>query len=89
MRGPITPVCRAGVPCSGPAADVTLTFTGAGVVRTTTTDDHGRYRIELPPGTYTVRTNSKPFGQTPRPATTRVRAGRSQQIDLTIATGIA
>ena len=89
MRGPITPVCRVGVPCSGPAAEVTLTFSRAGVLRTTTTDEHGRYRIELPPGTYTVRTSSKPFGQTPRPATIRVRAGHSQHIDLTIATGIA
>ncbi len=88
MRGPITPVCMVGVPCDAPAANVTLTFSRAGFARETQTDERGAYRIGLPPGIYSVHTNSKPFGQTPRPARIRVRAGHSDRIVFMIDTGI-
>jgi hypothetical protein len=56
--GPTTPVCRAGVPCSKPAAHVVLTFArGASRVRATT-DAHGRYHVRLVAGTWTVRANA-------------------------------
>ena len=87
-RGPITPVCRAGVPCDAPAANIILTFARTGLARTTRADQQGAYRIGLPPGIYSVRTNSKPFGQTPRPATVHVRAGHTDKIVFTIDTGI-
>jgi hypothetical protein len=87
-RGPITPVCRAGVPCDARAPNVTLTFSRAGLARKTRTDQQGAYRIGLPPGIYSVRTNSKPFGQTPHPATVHVRAGHNDKIVFTIDTGI-
>jgi hypothetical protein len=58
------------------------------VVRTTRTDASGGYRIKLPAETYAVHTNVRPFGRTPRPATVRVRAGHSDEIDFTIDTGI-
>jgi Carboxypeptidase regulatory-like domain len=88
MQGPVTPVCRVGVPCDAPAAHIVLAFSGARLVRTTRTDASGRYRIKLPAGIYVVHTNLRPFGTTPRPATVRVRAGRSDEIDFTIDTGI-
>jgi hypothetical protein len=88
MRGPITPVCRVGVPCDAPAPNITLTFARSRVVRTTRTDEHGTYRIELPAGIYTVKTSSKPFGKLPRPATVHVRSAHSDTIDFTIDTGI-
>ena len=88
VRGPTTPVCRVGVPCDGPAPNVTLIFTRAGVAKTTRTDQQGTYRIELLAGTYTVRTSSKPFGQTPRPANVKVRSNHSDKIDFAIDTGI-
>lgn len=88
MRGPITPVCRVGVPCDAPARDVVLTFSRASFVRETRTNEQGAYRIELPAGIYSVRTNSKPFGRTPRPARVRVRAGHLDKIVFTIDTGI-
>ena len=88
MRGPITPVCRVGVSCDAPAKRIILTFQGAGVLKTTRTDEHGGYRIELPAGIYTMRTSSKPFGQIPRPAKVHVRAGYSDKINFTIDTGI-
>jgi hypothetical protein len=87
-RGPITPVCRVGVPCDAPAAHIVLVFSDARVVSTTRTDASGGYRIKLPAGTYVVHTNVRPFGRTPRPATVRVRAGHSDEIDFTIDTGI-
>jgi hypothetical protein len=87
-RGPITPVCRVGIPCDALAPNLTLTFTHAAVNVTTRTDQRGRYRIELPVGTYVVRTSSKPFGRTPQPGTVRVRAGTIERIDFTIDTGI-
>jgi hypothetical protein len=87
-RGPITPVCRVGIPCDAPAANVTLTFTRASISTRTRTDQQGRYRIELPAGTYAVRTSSTPFGQTPKPGTVRVRAGGLETVDFTIDTGI-
>jgi hypothetical protein len=88
LRGPITPVCRVSVPCDAPAAALVLTFTGAGVVRRVTSDARGRYRIVLPEGIFSVRTSAKPFGQTPRPASIRIRAGQNGRVDFTIDTGI-
>src|SRR3954469_10077409 len=87
-RGPVTPVCRVGVPCDAPAPKVVLTFSRASLIRATRTDEHGAYRIQLPPGIYSVRTNSRPFGQMPRPAHVRVRAGHVDKIVFTIDTGI-
>ncbi len=87
-RGLITPVCRAGIPCDAPAPYVTLTFSRKGLARKTRTDQRGTYRIGLPPGIYSVRTSSKPFGQTPHPATVHVRANHNDKIVFTIDTGI-
>jgi hypothetical protein len=88
MRGPITPVCSVGTPCSAPARHVTLFFTRHGVTRKTTTDERGRYRIRLAAGLYSIRTNQRPFGTTPQPNKVRVRGGRDVRVDLHIDTGI-
>ena len=87
-RGPITPVCREGIPCDGPAPGVVLAFTRAGVIRKVRTDSKGLYRIALPPGTYSVTTSMRPFGRTPRPARVRVRAGHWDTIVFSVDTGI-
>src|SRR2546428_14181057 len=64
-KGPITPVCRQGVPCDAPVR-VTLVFTrGSSDGGTTITfaavrsNSNGRYRIALDPGFYTVRSTVK------------------------------
>jgi hypothetical protein len=88
MRGPTTPVCIVGKPCQAPAKNVTLFFTRKDKTRTTTTDDHGRYRVRLPAGTYTVHTNLRRFGRTPRPSFARVVAARDRRVDFDIDTGI-
>jgi hypothetical protein len=58
-RWPVTPVCRAGVPCSAPAKGVTLTFRRLARSWSAKTDDRGRYRIHLRPGTYTVTVSTQ------------------------------
>jgi hypothetical protein len=87
-RGPISPVCREGVPCDAPAPGVVLSFTRNGVVRKARTSLNGTYRIALPPGTYSVTTSLRLFGRTPRPARVRVRAGRWDTIGFSVDTGI-
>ena len=88
MRGPIQPVCRIGVPCDEPAS-VTLVFSRAGreAARVRSHAD-GRYRIALPPGTYSVRTTLRSFGRIPQPASVRVPRSRYARVDFSIDTGI-
>jgi hypothetical protein len=82
--GPLTPVCRMGTPCDGPAPRVTLTFTSPSrVVRATTAKD-GSYAVKLAPGTYTV-TASK--GVRVAPARMVVRPTTKRQ-SFAIDTGI-
>lgn len=88
-RGPTTPVCFVGVPCTEPAAGVWLTFTRPGApARRARTGPDGRYRIRLAPGAYSVRTSAAPFGRIPKPARVRVPRGRFARVDLSIDTGI-
>ncbi|HUY71293.1 MAG TPA: carboxypeptidase-like regulatory domain-containing protein [Gaiellaceae bacterium] len=82
--GPVTPVCRVGVPCDKPAASVVLTFTrGARVFRTKTHAD-GAYTLRLPPGAYTVRSSE---GMRISPLQVTARKGSHLQ-GFSIDTGI-
>jgi chorismate synthase len=87
-RGPTMPVCRVGVPCDEPAANVTVLFTRNGATTRTRTDAHGRYRVRLASGFYSVRTTGKSLGSVIKPSRVRVRAYRFTRIDLHIDTGI-
>jgi hypothetical protein len=85
MRGPITPVCVAGQPCSAPAVGAVLSFARAGhVVARVKTKAGGRYKLVLSPGLYSVRT----YRHRIEPATARVRAGTMKRLDFSIDTGI-
>jgi hypothetical protein len=88
-KGPITPVCYADRPCSGPAAGVTLSFrrTADGPVTRTKTRANGFYRVALPAGVYLVTTDAR-FDRTPAPRKARVRAGRDDRLDFFLDTGI-
>jgi hypothetical protein len=81
--GPLTPVCRVGTPCDGPAQHVVLTFASRARTVHATTGTGGAYAIRLTPGTYTV-TASKGMRISPAVVTVRV-AGRR---DFAIDTGI-
>jgi hypothetical protein len=85
-RGPITPVCREGVPCSAPAKNVRLTFARGAVSRSVTTGLDGRYRVALAAGTYTVKIAGARFGYAPRSVV--VLAGRVVVRNIAIDTGI-
>jgi hypothetical protein len=83
--GPTTPVCRAEVPCTKPAAHVVLSFSrGATHVRVRT-DALGRYHLHLAPGTWTLTTR---FGIRPRPIRFVVPRAASATRNFSIDTGI-
>ena len=88
MKGPTAPVCRVGVPCSGPA-QVTLVFRRPGHVYRTRSTATGAYRIAVPAGYYTVTTVER-IGIFPniRPQRIHVRAGHNDRLDFRIDTGI-
>jgi hypothetical protein len=81
--GPLTPVCRVGTPCDGPAQHVVLTFSSRERTVRATTTAAGTYAVRLLPGTYTV-TASK--GMRISPAVVNVRAAGHR--DFAIDTGI-
>jgi hypothetical protein len=88
MRGPVTPVCVAEQPCSKPAAGVKLTFTRGGVAKAVVTNQLGRYRLALAPGTYAVRTGAgSGIGRGLEPVSVVVPAAWKRQ-PFSIDTGI-
>jgi len=89
MRGPITPVCTVGVPCSEPAAGVVLVFSRAGgVVARTVTGRNGGYRLTLRPGRYNVRTTTRTLGSGLSPRAVLVPRHRVARVDFDLDTGI-
>jgi hypothetical protein len=89
MRGPITPVCRTGMPCNEPAVGATLAFARNGrIAARVKVGAGGRYAVRLAAGTYVVRqlpASKIGFGIRPD----RVRVGTAtQRLDLFIDTGI-
>ena len=90
MRGPITPVCRVGMPCNEPARGAVLVFSRGGqVAARVTVGLHGRYTVRLAAGTYLVRQPSAPrIGFGIRPDRVSVVAGASTRANFFIDTGI-
>ena len=82
--GPLTPVCRVGTPCDGPAPRVVLTFTSESRTVHSTTAANGSYTVRIAPGTYTV-TASK--GMRITPARVVIRSGTRRE-SFAIDTGI-
>jgi len=91
VKGPTTPVCRAGRPCTAPA-QVTLVFrrtAGATRVYRVRTSVAGAYRVALPAGYYTVTTVERVgIGRSLRPQRVHVRAGHDDALDFRIDTGL-
>jgi carboxypeptidase family protein len=85
-RGPVTPVCRQGMPCSKPYPHATLLFSRAGVTKRVVTDEKGAYRISLVPGRYGVRVAQAQFGS--RPTSAFVPRGRYAELNISVDTGI-
>lgn len=87
-RGPITPVCRVGKPCTAPARQLVLVFRRAGAIERTTTDNAGHYRIRLAAGSWRASLTRSGLGTAIDPHDVRVVAGRVRTVDFSIDTGI-
>ena len=90
MRGPTTPVCRVGVPCSAPAVGAVLVFSRSSqrAVRVRV-GAGGHYSVRLRPGTYAVQVSPVPqIGFGIRPARVHVARDVNARVDFSIDTGI-
>jgi hypothetical protein len=89
-RGPTTPVCRAGTPCSKPASGTRLAFQrNGGAVTSIVVAKDGSYSVSLAPGVYTVTVSPQaPVGRGIDPGTVKVIAGHRRRVDFRIDTGI-
>jgi hypothetical protein len=83
------PVCLQDDPCDGAAAGIKLVFTRNNqVAGRVTSGAEGRYRILLPPGTYTVTSPATMTKSHASPSPVRVVAGRVRHVDFFVDTGI-
>ena len=83
MIGPTPGPCMANEPCSRPADDVELEFVRSGqVVASVTTDEQGRYKVQLEPSTYLVRAVDYPLPATIQPATVTVEDDARLNIEI-------
>jgi hypothetical protein len=89
-RGPITPVCQVGIPCSAPAVGAVLLFSQRGqIVAHVRTRSGGRYSVRLAAGAYTVGLSPAPrIGFGLRPSLVRIRPRRNARLDFSVDTGI-
>jgi hypothetical protein len=88
-RGPTSPVCRAGVPCSEPASGAQLIFTRNGnVAARVVVGKDGRYSVSLAPGAYGVAVTPQPPTGHGINASVSVTAGQRRKVDFRIDTGI-
>ncbi len=84
-RGPIRPVCVAGLPCDAPAAGVLVVIdSGRTVFARLRTGRDGTFVVHAPPGSYVVRL----VANRAAPVPVRVRAGVLSRLSLSIDTGI-
>jgi hypothetical protein len=89
-RGPTTPVCRAGTPCTAPAPGAVLVFERSGhpAVRVRA-GAGGRYHVRLPAGVYAVTVSQQSsVGSGILPHLVRVTVGVWRRLDFMIDTGI-
>ena len=84
-RGPIRPVCIAGLACDAPAAGVLVEVdSGRAAVARVRTRKDGTFLVSVPPGTYVARVVAKRS----TPVVVRVRVGVMTRVALSIDTGI-
>jgi hypothetical protein len=89
-RGPTTPVCQVGTPCTEPMAGALLVFTrGGSVAARARSDAHGLYSVRLRVGTYTVSMDVRPkLGSGVKPQTITLRRAVPTRINFFVDTGI-
>jgi Carboxypeptidase regulatory-like domain len=91
LLGPSCPVENPASPCPDTPflGDVQATATD-GTIRSTTTDDRGRFTLDLAPGTYRLVALTASGGGPPtaEPETVEVLAGSFTEVTLQVDTGI-
>src|SRR4051794_12313464 len=88
-RGPTTPVCQVGKPCSEPAVGTVLVFSRGGrVAGRVRAGAGGRYTARLAPGLYAVRVSPPRHIGGLKPSQVRVTAGAPRRVDFQVDTGI-
>jgi hypothetical protein len=88
-RGPITPVCQVGKPCSEPAVGAVLVFSHNGrVAARVRAGAGGRYVVRLQPGFYAVRVSPPQTIGGLKPLQVHVHSGVNGRVDFQIDTGI-
>jgi Carboxypeptidase regulatory-like domain len=89
VAGPQCPAEVIGHPCPPKPISATVTVTGpSGEVTTFTSDADGRFRIDLPPGTYELTTQGGNHPQLLQPVKVTVAAGTYTRVRLLLDTGI-
>jgi hypothetical protein len=89
MLDPATPVCYVGKSCSRPARGFTLEFSQRAPVARVKTNDQGRYRVRLRPGTYQVNSpGAKVIGNGLNPKRIKVPARARTARNFTYDAGI-
>jgi hypothetical protein len=81
---------KEGEPDSAPLSNAAIIIEGAtGSTKTITTDDQGRFKIELAPGTYSLRTEKTGMrGRGCGVKDIEVSAGKFKQVELKCDTGM-
>jgi hypothetical protein len=92
LRGPVSPVCRAGTPCYVPYNGrlVFTPFRVAASVRIVRTTAKGMYAAPLVPGRYRVSTGTaaKLVGRNVEPGVVTVPKSGTRRVDFVVDTGI-
>jgi len=90
LRGPVTPVCRVGVPCDAPFSALFHVREGGVEVARFRSDSGGRFRLTLPPGTYLIVPDSTAplMGAGSQSRTVTIAGGRLIPDTLEFDTGI-
>lgn len=87
------PVIRLGTPCPERPLSARITVTsaaGGGTVATVTSDADGRFRVALPPGTYTLHPANLLGSPVPlaMPKTVNVTAGHYTTVEIPFDSGV-
>ena len=93
VAGPTCPVATAEQPCPPRAVPnrlILIETPGGAIVTRVTTDQQGRFRIMLAPGTYRVLVplNGNPFPIQRTPQQVKVNAGQTMKVLIELDTGI-
>jgi hypothetical protein len=91
QAGPTCPVEQMGSPCPDepvPGTVRAVSVSDVGIIGQTTTDQRGRFRLSLEPGTYIVTATAAHGALTPVPVTVEVKAGVFAEVTLEADTGI-